>query len=32
MAKAKEITGIDCNADAPEWAEKVLRARFDGGH
>ncbi|HXG83087.1 MAG TPA: CHAD domain-containing protein [Pyrinomonadaceae bacterium] len=29
MAKAKEITGIDCAADALEWAEKVLRLRFD---
>jgi len=29
MAKAKEITGIDCAADALEWAGKVLRVRFD---
>lgn len=29
MTKAKEITGIDCAADALEWAEKVLHARFD---
>lgn len=29
MAKAKEITGIDCAADALEWAGKVLRARFE---
>lgn len=28
MAKAKEITGIDCAADALRWAEKVLRVRF----
>ncbi len=29
MAKAKEITGIDCAADALLWAGKVLRVRFD---
>jgi CHAD domain-containing protein len=29
MAKAKEITGIDCAADALEWAAEVLRVRFD---
>ncbi len=29
MAKAKEITGIDCAADALEWAATVLRVRFD---
>lgn len=29
MAKAKEITGIDCAADALEWAGKVLRVRFE---
>ncbi|MEJ7849517.1 MAG: CHAD domain-containing protein [Pyrinomonadaceae bacterium] len=29
MAKAKEITGIDCAADALVWATAVLRARFD---
>ncbi len=29
MAKAKEITGLDCAADALEWAGKVLRVRFD---
>lgn len=28
MAKAKEITGIDCEANALEWAERVLRVRF----
>lgn len=28
MAKAKEITGIDCAAPALEWAAKVLSARF----
>jgi len=29
MAKAKEITGLDCAADALEWAAIVLRVRFD---
>lgn len=29
MAKAKEITGLDCAADALEWAAEVLRVRFD---
>lgn len=29
MAKTKEITGIDCDADALEWAAKVLRVRFE---
>jgi CHAD domain-containing protein len=29
MAKAKEITGIDCAADALEWAAEVMRVRFD---
>lgn len=29
MAKAKEITGLDCAADALEWAAAVLRVRFD---
>lgn len=29
MAKAKEITGLDCNADALEWAAKTLRVRFE---
>jgi len=29
MAKAKEITGIDCAADALEWAVKVLSVRFE---
>lgn len=29
MAKAKEITGLDCAADALVWAAEVLRARFD---
>ncbi len=29
MAKAKEITGLDCAADALEWAATVLRVRFD---
>ncbi len=28
MAKAKEITGLDCAADALEWAATVLRVRF----
>lgn len=28
MAKAKEITGLDCAADALEWAGEVLRVRF----
>ncbi|HLM00634.1 MAG TPA: CHAD domain-containing protein [Pyrinomonadaceae bacterium] len=29
MAKAKEITGIDCAADALEWAGRVLSVRFE---
>jgi CHAD domain-containing protein len=29
MAKAKEITGLDCAADALEWATRVLHVRFD---
>jgi CHAD domain-containing protein len=29
MAKAKEITGLDCSADALEWAATVLRVRFE---
>ncbi len=29
MAKAKEITGIDCAADALVWAATVLRVRFE---
>lgn len=29
MAKAKVITGLDCAADALEWAAEVLRVRFD---
>jgi len=29
MAKAKEIIGLDCAADALEWAAEVLRVRFD---
>lgn len=29
MAKAKEITGIDCAADALEWAARVLSVRFE---
>ncbi len=29
MAKAKEITGLDCAADALLWAAEVLRVRFD---
>ncbi|MFN2390604.1 MAG: CHAD domain-containing protein [Pyrinomonadaceae bacterium] len=29
MAKAKEITGLDCAASAMEWAAEVLRVRFD---
>jgi CHAD domain-containing protein len=29
MAKAKEITGIDCAAGALEWAAKVLVVRFE---
>lgn len=29
MAKAKEIVGLDCTADALRWAAKVLRVRFD---
>ena len=29
MAKAREITGRDCAANALEWAATVLRVRFD---
>lgn len=29
MAKAKEITGLDCDANALEWAAKTLRVRFE---
>lgn len=29
MAKAREITGLDCSADALEEAKKVLRVRFE---
>jgi len=29
MAKAKEIIGLDCAANALEWAAEVLRVRFD---
>lgn len=29
MAKAKEITGLDCAADAEVWAAEVLRVRFE---
>ncbi len=29
MAKAKEIVGLDCAADALEWAAAVLRVRFE---
>lgn len=29
MAKARKITGLNCNADASEMAARVLRARFD---
>lgn len=29
MAKAKEITGLDCAADALLWAAEVLRVRFE---
>ena len=29
MAKAKEITGLDCGADVLEWADEVLRVRFE---
>jgi len=29
MAKAKEIIGLDCVANALEWAAEVLRVRFD---
>lgn len=29
MAKAKEISGLDCAADALRWATEVLRVRFD---
>lgn len=29
MAKAKEITGLDCAADANLWAAEVLRVRFE---
>lgn len=29
MAKAKEIIGLDCNANALEWAAQTLRVRFE---
>lgn len=29
MAKAKEITGLDCNADALLWVSEVLHVRFE---
>ncbi len=29
MAKAREITGLDCEANALEWAAKTLRVRFE---
>ncbi len=29
MAKAKEITGLDCSANALEWAAEVFRVRFE---
>lgn len=29
MAKAREITGLDCAADANRWAAEVLRVRFE---
>ena len=29
MAKAKEITGLDCSANAVDWAAQVLRVRFE---
>ncbi len=29
MAKAKEITGLDCEANVLEWADKILRVRFE---
>lgn len=29
MAKAKEIAGLDCSADALEWTATVLRVRFE---
>jgi CHAD domain-containing protein len=29
MAKAKEIIGLDCAANALEWVAEVLRVRFD---
>lgn len=29
MAKAKEITGLDCAANALDWAATVLQVRFD---
>lgn len=29
MSKAREITGLDCNADALEWAGIVLRVRLE---
>jgi CHAD domain-containing protein len=29
MAKAKEITGLDCAAAALDWAAEVLRVRFE---
>lgn len=29
MAKAKEITGLDCEANVLDWADKILRLRFE---
>lgn len=29
MAKAKEIEGLDCEANVLDWAEKILRVRFE---
>ncbi len=29
MAKAREITGLDCEANALEWAAETLRVRFE---
>lgn len=29
MAKAKDIEGLDCEANVSDWAEKILRVRFE---
>lgn len=29
MAKAKDISGLDCEANILDWADKILRIRFE---